>query len=91
MPGLCQATGRPVPLIDDNGTGWLTGTMGSAATMPNGSCAIGLTTSTAGISGNPLTLTLALAFTPAFGGSRSIYMCADVCAVEAAAGTCQNS
>ena len=43
-------------------------------TLQNSQCGIALGSSTAVTSGNTLTLTLAVTFTPAFAGSQTIFM-----------------
>src|SRR5258705_1803147 len=63
-----------VYLINDAGTAWLPGTLGTSATLQNTSCVIALASSSISISGNTLTLTLATTFKPAFTGTKNIYM-----------------
>jgi glucose/arabinose dehydrogenase len=62
-----------VSLIDDAGTMWMTATLGSGGTLQNSQCAIALGSSTTVLSGNALTLTLALTFKPAFSGAKNIF------------------
>jgi uncharacterized membrane protein len=63
-----------VSLMDDAGTTWMTATLGSSGTLQNSQCAIALGSSTTAVlSGNTLTLTLALTFTPAFNGAKNLY------------------
>jgi hypothetical protein len=61
-------------LINDAGTAWLPGTLGTGGTLQNASCAFALANSSISISGNTLTLTLATTFKPAFTGAKNIYM-----------------
>ena len=49
-------------------------TIGSAGTLQNSQCAVNLGASSVSLSGNTLTLNLAMSFTPAFAGAKSIYM-----------------
>jgi len=64
---------RLLNLLNDAGAAYLSAALGSG-TLQNSQCAIALGTSTAVPSGNTLTLTLAVTFTPAFAGSQSIFM-----------------
>jgi hypothetical protein len=61
-------------LINDAGTAWLPGTLGTSATLQNASCVFALGSSSISVSGNILTLTLATTFKPAFTGAKNIYM-----------------
>jgi hypothetical protein len=63
-----------VSLMNDAGTTWMTATLGSSGTLQNSQCAIALGSTTAVLSGNTLTLTLALTFTPAFNGAKNVYV-----------------
>ena len=47
--------------------------VGSAGTLQNSQCAVNLGASSVSLSGNTLTLNLAMSFTPAFAGTKSIY------------------
>jgi hypothetical protein len=60
-------------LLNDAGGTWLSAALGSG-TLQNSQCAIALGSSTVVPSGNTLTLTLAMTFTPAFAGSQTIFM-----------------
>lgn len=60
-------------LLNDAGTAWLPGSFG-AGTLQNSSCSLALGTSSAAASGPTLTLNLALTFTPAFAGTKSVMM-----------------
>jgi len=60
-------------LLND-GQSWLPGTLGTAATLQNSQCAVNLAGSSVTISGNTLTLNLAMSFKPAYAGAKSIYM-----------------
>ncbi len=48
--------------------------LGSSGTLQNSQCTISVATSSVLLSGNTLTLSLALSFAPAFAGTQSIYM-----------------
>ena len=63
-----------VSLLNDAGSAYVTGTLGSAATLHNSQCAIALASSTAIPSGNALTVNLATTFAPAFAGAKNVYL-----------------
>jgi hypothetical protein len=69
-----DATTGQLNLINDGGTGWLSAALPGGATLQNASCAIALGSSSRVISGNTMTLTLALTFKPAFSGGKNVYM-----------------
>ncbi len=49
-------------------------TLGSSGTLQNSQCTINVNTSSVLLSGNTLTLSLALSFAPAFAGAQNVYM-----------------
>jgi hypothetical protein len=49
-------------------------TVGTSGTLSNSQCTVNVGSSSASLSGNTLTLNLALSFTPAFAGTKNIYM-----------------
>jgi hypothetical protein len=61
-------------LLNDAGTTWFSGLLGSATTLQNSQCSIALLDSSILLSGNTLTLTLAMTFKAPFNGARNIYM-----------------
>jgi len=61
-------------LLNDAGTTWAAGVPGAAGTLQNNQCAIALANSGVGLSGNTLTLSLAMTFTASFAGGKNIYM-----------------
>ena len=65
-----------IQLINDAGTGNVGsgGTLGSAGTLVNSQCTLNLASSSAAAAGNNLTVNLALSFTTAFEGPKSIFM-----------------
>jgi len=70
-------------LLNDAGDNWLRAALGSSGTLHNSQCFITLGSSTtATSSGNVLTLSLAMTFTPAFNGAKNIYMAAANAAVS---------
>jgi len=71
-----RATNR-VYLLNDAGTAWDSKMLGSASILQGSSCAINLGSSSASASGSVLTLNLAIAFTPAFSGEKTIRMFAN--------------
>jgi hypothetical protein len=62
-----------VSLLNDVGSGWQTGTLGTG-TLSNSQCTINLATSSVSASGNNLTLTLPISFTQGFRGAKRVYM-----------------
>ncbi len=64
-----------IALATDAGTGWVSATtLGVAGTMQNSQCILNASASSATISGDNLTLNLALTFLPAFAGAKNVYM-----------------
>jgi hypothetical protein len=61
-------------LIDDAGTNWTSGTLGSAGTLSNSSCSINRATSSVAVSGTTFTMNLAATFSSAFSGAKNVYM-----------------
>jgi large repetitive protein len=65
--------GGTVSLLNDSQT-WMSGTLGSGATLQNSQCAVSLAGSSATLSGNTLTLSLAMTFKSAYAGTKNVYM-----------------
>ena len=64
-------------LLNDAGDNWVRAALGGSGTLSNSQCFITLGSgTTATSSGNVLTLNLAMTFTPAFNGAKTIYMAA---------------
>jgi hypothetical protein len=61
-------------LVNDAGTQWQPGTPGTAATLQNGQCLVDLSKTGVVLSGNMLSLNLAIRFKPSYAGSKNIYM-----------------
>ena len=62
-------------LANDAGSAWLSPmTLGQTGTLQNSQCAVNLAASSASVSGNNLTLTLAVTFLAAFNGDKNVYM-----------------
>jgi probable HAF family extracellular repeat protein len=78
-PGTCtarfDAVAGSVELLDDSGTSWLPGTIGSG-TLANSQCTLNLTESDATVNGNDVTVVLNVTFAPTFTGLKKIYMLA---------------
>ena len=79
--GVCMAyherATNLVYLLNDAGTAWTSKMLGSGSILQGSSCAINLGSSSASASGSVLTLNLAIAFTPAFSGEKTIRMFAN--------------
>jgi hypothetical protein len=61
-------------LIDDAGTAWLPGTPGTAGTLQNSQCSINVGATTVVSSGNNVTLSIPMTFTPSFAGAKQVWM-----------------
>jgi hypothetical protein len=61
-------------LINNAGTQWASGTLGSSGMLQNSQCSIALGSSSTATNGNTLTVNLAVTFAPAFAGAKNIYM-----------------
>ena len=61
-------------LLNNSANTWMSGTLGTFATLQNSQCAVGLGGSSVTASSNSLTLNLAMTFKPAYAGEKSIYM-----------------
>jgi hypothetical protein len=69
------ASSNTIQLSSDGGTGWIGPvTVGTAGTLQNSQCVLDAGSSSASVSGNSLTLDVALTFLPAFAGTKNIYM-----------------
>jgi hypothetical protein len=65
--------GNSLSLMNDSGSAWVAGPLGSGS-VSNSQCTIDLASSSVSSSGNNLTLTLAIRFTPAFAGDKNTYL-----------------
>jgi len=78
-PGTCSArynaTNGAIELLNDAGTFWTAGTMGSG-TLANSQCTLNLASSSATPNGNNLAVVLNITFSPGFAGLKQIYMLA---------------
>jgi hypothetical protein len=65
-----------VQLLNDAGTGYVGsgGMLGGAGTLANSQCTLNLASSSSSGSGNNLTVNVALTFTPAFNGAKTVSM-----------------
>jgi hypothetical protein len=69
-----QPSSNQLTLLNAGATAWVAATPGKATTLQNSQCSVNIATSTAVLSGNLLTLDLAMTFKPAYTGARNIYM-----------------
>jgi hypothetical protein len=69
-----DAAAKQIYLLNDTATAWTAAAPGTAATLVNSQCSVNLAAATAALSGNALTLNVALTFQPSFAGTRNIYM-----------------
>jgi hypothetical protein len=65
---------KQIYLLNDNATAWTAAAPGTAALLQNSQCSVNMAAANVTISGNTLTLNLALTFQPAFSGPRKIFM-----------------
>jgi len=76
--GMCmiyhERVTNTVYLINDAGSAWYTGTIRTATTLQNASCAVNLGNSSVSIDGSVLTLNLAINFKAPFAGTKNITM-----------------
>jgi hypothetical protein len=63
-----------VNLLNDAGSAWAAGTLGTSSTLQNSQCSVAMATSSVALSGNTLTLNLALTFKPAYAGAKNVYL-----------------
>jgi len=63
-----------INLLNDNVTVWQPATLGAASTLQNSQCSLNVAASTVTLSGNTLTLNLAMTFKPVYAGAKNIYM-----------------
>jgi len=61
-------------LLNDSQTTWMPGTVGSGGVLQNTQCAVALAGSSVTLSGDTLTLNLAMTFKAAYAGAKNIYM-----------------
>jgi glucose/arabinose dehydrogenase len=61
-------------LLNDAGTQYLSGRPGASGTLTTSRCTITLGSSTVALSGNTVTLNLAMTFSPAFAGAKTVYL-----------------
>ncbi len=61
-------------LLNDNATAWLAATLGTAAMLKNSQCTLNVAATTAAVSGNTLTLNVAMTFQPAYAATKNIYL-----------------
>ena len=61
-------------LLTDGGSLWIAATPGASTPLSNSQCSVNVAASTANLSGNTLTLTVPVAFTPGFAGPKNVYM-----------------
>jgi Zn-dependent metalloprotease len=77
-PGTCTANYRPlagaIELLNDAGTAWTAGTLGTGTPLSNSQCTLNLAGSTATLSGNDLTVLLNITFSASFAGQKTVYM-----------------
>lgn len=61
-------------LLDDTGTSWSSGAMGSGGTIENSACVIALASASVLDSGTLTTLNLTVTFKPAYGGLKTVHL-----------------
>jgi large repetitive protein len=63
-----------VNLLNDGATAWLPATPEAAKTLQNSQCSLNVAATTIALSGNTLTLSLAMTFQPSYAGAKNIYL-----------------
>src|SRR5262249_5004148 len=61
-------------LLNDGAGTWMPGTPGTGSTLQNNQCRVDLSGSSVVLSGNTLTLNLAMTFKPPYAGAKNVYM-----------------
>ena len=69
-----NVAGNQISLVGDNGTAVQSATLGSATPLQNSQCSVNVATATVTLSGNILTWNVAIAFTPAYAGTKNTYL-----------------
>lgn len=64
-------------LLSNDGTVWMPATMGSATALQNRQCTINVGSSSVSLSGNTLTMNLAMTFQSRYSGDKNIYLFAN--------------
>jgi len=65
--------GRDRIFLLNDGQSWMQGTMGNGGTLQNSQCALSLSGSSVMLSGNTLTLNLAMTFASSYAGGKHVY------------------
>jgi hypothetical protein len=63
-----------INLLNDNATVFQPASLGAASTLQNSQCSLNVAASTVTLSGNALTLNLAMTFKPAYDGAKNVYL-----------------
>ncbi len=63
-----------INLLNDSATVFQPATLGAASTLQNSQCSVNVAASTVTLSGNTLTLNLAMTFKPAYAGAKVVYL-----------------
>ena len=63
-----------IDLLNDGATVWLPATPEAAQTLQNSQCSLNVAATTIALSGNTLTVSLAMAFQPSYAGAKNIYL-----------------
>jgi hypothetical protein len=69
-----NAPTNQINLLSDNALVWTPAVLGSAATLQNSQCSLNVASAKVSLSGNVVTLTIPVAFKPAFAGTKNIYL-----------------
>jgi hypothetical protein len=64
-------------LLSDTGSAWMPATVGSATTLSNSQCSVNVGSVVVTLNVNSLTLQLPMTFTPAYAGTKNVYMFAN--------------
>ena len=69
-----DASTNRINLLGDNGSTWQAAILGTAATLQNSQCSVGIATATVVLNGNTLTWNVPMTFQAAYGGTKNIYL-----------------
>jgi len=71
-----NVSSKQLNLMNDAGTSWFVATLGTATTLQNSQCSVNVSTATATINGNNLTLSLPMTFQESYAGDQDVLLSA---------------
>ena len=67
-------TSNQIELLQDNGAAWLSATPGASTNLQNSQCSLNVAATTVVVTGDTLTLNLAMTFQSTYSGTKNIYL-----------------